>query len=265
MFMTGLVSGNRAETPEVTTSVERDGVAFIEVSRPPHNYFDAALIGALADALDSADQRADVRVVVLCSSGRTFSGGVDIASTTASNVDAMAIYREGARLFDTRKPLIAAIQGAAVGGGLGLALAADFRVAAPEARFCANFARLGLHHGFGLSVTLPAVVGQQVALDLLFTGRRVDGEEARQVGLCDRLVPTDKLRSGAQAFAVEIASSAPLAVRAIRKTLRGNLAERVRGAMNAERSAQARLHGTADATEGLHALVEHRPPRFTGS
>src|SRR6202035_3326912 len=88
-----------------------------------------------------------------------------------------SLYEEAVRLIAARTPIVAAVQGAAVGGGLGLALAADFRIASPSTRFIANFSRLGLHHGFGITVTLPAVVGQQHALDMLYTGRAVAGEE----------------------------------------------------------------------------------------
>src|SRR6185295_18257851 len=103
--------------------------------------------------------------------------------------------------FATRTPVVAAVQGAAIGGGLGLALWPDFRIAAPEARFSANFARLGFHHGFGLTVTLPRVVGQQRALELLYTGARIDGKRAHAIGLVDRLVPLAALRDASRGFA----------------------------------------------------------------
>ena len=143
-------------------------------------------------------------------------------------------------------------------------MAADFRVAAPEARFAANFARLGFHHGFSLSVTLPLVVGHQTALDLLYTGRRVDGEEAFAMGMCDRLVPLDRVRDEAHALALEIATSAPLAIRSIRVTMRGHLVEQARAAFERERSEQDRLRRTADWKEGVKATSERRPPEFTG-
>jgi 2-(1,2-epoxy-1,2-dihydrophenyl)acetyl-CoA isomerase len=157
---------------------------------------------------------------------------------------------------------VAAIQGGAIGGGLGLALAADFRVATPESRFAANFSLLGLHHGFGLSVTLPLVVGHQAATELLYTGQRIDGERAAGLGLCDRLVPIDELRSTATALAAEIAAAAPLAVRSIRDTLRGPLAEQVRAAVRRERAEQERLQRTSDFREGVKAARERRPARF---
>jgi len=154
------------------------------------------------------------------------------------------------------------VQGAAVGGGLGLACAADFRVASARARFCANFARLGLHHGFALTVTLPAIIGEQRALDLLCTGRRVGGEEAARIGLADRLAEPEGLRAAAQELAAEIAAAAPLAVRSIRETMRGTLADRARAAMERELAEQDRLRQTADFAEGIRASGQRRPPRF---
>jgi enoyl-CoA hydratase/carnithine racemase len=174
------------------------------------------------------------------------------------------LYREALRLFAAATPVVAAVQGAAVGGGLGLALSADFRVASPGSRFSANFARLGFHHGFGLSVTLPALAGQQTALDLLLTGRRVPGEEALALGLCDRLAEDDEVRPAAQALAAELARSAPLAVRSIRATLRAGLIERVQAALEREASEQDRLRDTADFREGVAASLERRTPRFEG-
>jgi 2-(1,2-epoxy-1,2-dihydrophenyl)acetyl-CoA isomerase len=175
---------------------------------------------------------------------------------------AKELYAAAARLFEMRTPVVAAVQGAAVGGGLGLACAADFRVASPRARFCANFARLGLHHGFALTVTLPAIIGEQRALDLLCTGRRVGGEEAARIGLADRLAEPEDLRAAAQELAAELAAGAPLAVRSIRETMRGTLAGRARAAMDRELAEQDRLRQTADFAEGISASAQRRPPRF---
>ena len=150
------------------------------------------------------------------------------------------------------------------GGGLGLACAADFRVASPQSRFSANFARIGLHHGFGLSATLPAIVGQQRATDLLYTGRRIGGEEAERIGLADRLAEPDDLRGAALAFAGELASAAPLAVRAIRATMRAGIADRVRAATDAELAEQRKLWPTEDFAEGVRAAAERRPGKFAG-
>lgn len=188
--------------------------------------------------------------------------GADFSASNSGYATA-DLYAATVRLFRTRKPIVAAIQGAAIGGGLGLSLAADFRVAAPEARLSANFARLGFHQGFGLSVTLPALVGQQMAARLLYTGRRVGGAEAVRIGLADELAPLDGLLDAATAFAVEIAGSAPLAVESIRATLRGDLADRIAATTDHEAAEQARLRATADFTEGAKAMAERREPRFT--
>src|SRR5690606_4453570 len=122
------------------------------------------------------------------------------------------------------KPIVVAVQGAAVGAGLGLALVGDFRVAAPEARFTANFVKLGFHPGFGLTHTLPLLIGQQRANLMFLTGRRIKPDEALAWGLVDQVCEAPVLLPTAQALAREIAENAPLAVVATKKTLRGDLA-----------------------------------------
>ena len=249
---------------DVSLATDDDGVATVEIHRPPHNYFDVALLRALAEAYAAVDARPECRAIVLCSEGRSFCAGADFRRSAPQTGGPTVLYAEAARLFASATPVVAAIHGAAIGGGLGLACAADFRVACPEARFAANFARLGFHHGFALSVTLPAIVGQQAALDLLYTGRRIGAEEAARIGLCDRLVEAAAVRDAAHALATEVAGSAPLAVRAIRATMRGDLAARVRDAMAHEAEQQERLRRTHDFAEGVRATAERRPPRFEG-
>jgi enoyl-CoA hydratase/carnithine racemase len=248
--------------------VEVDGsahVAIVEIRRGPNNFFDIEVLETVANELDSLAS-GDVRAVVLCSEGKHFCAGADFSGAAG------AVRREGAphlydvaiRLFEQPLPIVAAVQGAAIGGGLGLALAADFRVASPESRFAANFALLGFHHGFGLTVTLPLVVGHQAALDLLYTGRRIDGSAARELGLCDVLVESDEIRPRAVAYATEIAAAGPLATRAIRQTMRGPLVEQLRAAMAHERAEQDRLQTTDDFREGVSAVRERRPAQFFG-
>ena len=241
-------------------------VATVEIRRPPNNYFDLDVLTELADALDELAGEQTVRAVVLCSDGKHFCAGADFSGSSGAMVrpGRPHLYDIAIRLFEQPLPIVAAVQGAAIGGGLGLALAADLRVATPESRFAANFARLGFHQGFGLSVTLPLVVGHQAALDLLYTGRRIDGDAARALGLCDHLVPLDELRPRAHELAGEVAAAAPLATRSIRETLRGPLVEQVRAAMARERAEQERLQRTDDFREGIAATSERRDPRFTG-
>ncbi len=170
------------------------------------------------------------------------------------------------RLFEQPLPIVAAVQGAAIGGGLGLALAADFRVAAPDARFAANFARLGFHHGFGLSVTLPRVVGQQQRRSSCSTPAGASTATRRlRIGLADRLVAADELRAEARAISPPRSPrSAPLAVRSIRETMRGDLAGRRSRRWPRERAEQDRLQPTADFREGIAAVNERRPANFRG-
>jgi enoyl-CoA hydratase/carnithine racemase len=242
-------------------------IAILEIRRPPNNFFDTPLIQALADALDRLAEDGECRVAVLCSAGKHFCAGADFTGgqrQPSTQTQGVHLYDVAIRLFEQPLPLVAAVQGAAIGGGLGLALAADFRVACPEARFAANFARLGFHQGFGLSVTLPGAIGQQRALEMLYTGKRIDGEEAARIGLCDRLVPLAEVRSAAMALAGEIAASAPLAVRSIRATMRFPQASEVKVAMEREKTEQERLRATADWLEGVRASSERREPAFVG-
>lgn len=242
-------------------------VATVVIDRPPHNHVNAALIGALADTLEALDHDDACRAIVLATNGRVFCGGADLSGdkvlvTDSGEAETPILYRNAVRLFAARKPIVAAIQGSAVGAGLGLALVADFRVASPEARFSANFVSLGFHAGFGISHTLPRVIGQQKAALMLLTGRRVKAADALAWGLIDELVPADELRAAATALAGEIAAAAPLGVEATRATLRGELAEAVRRQTEHERAEQDRLMATADFREGIRAVAERRPGNF---
>ena len=256
-------------------AVTLDGhVMTIEIQRPPQNFFDHSLIGQIADAFGEADDNPDCRAIVLAAQGKHFcaganfgsgkdddSGSADFTEEGFRNTTGI-LYREAARLFANSKPVVGAIQGAAIGGGLGLALVPDFRVACPEARFAANFVKLGIHQGFGLSVTLPRVIGQQAANMMLLTGRRIGGEEAHTLGLVDVLTDQASLREEATRLAREIAENAPLAVKSVRATLRGDLAEAVATATEHELKEQQWLRATEDAQEGIRSVAERRPGNF---
>ena len=241
-------------------------VATVEIQRGPNNFFDLSVLIRLADTLDDL-ARQGARAVVLGSEGKNFCAGADFSGGTELGLRQSGtphLYDVAMRLFEQPLPVVAAVQGAAIGGGLGLALAADFRVASPESRFAANFVKLGFHQGFGITVTLPLAVGRQAALDLLYTGRRIDGTEAHRIGLCDHLVPSGQLRARAAALAAEIAEAAPLAVRSVRETMRAEAVRAVREAMARERKEQDRLRGTEDFREGVAAVRDRRPARFSG-
>jgi enoyl-CoA hydratase/carnithine racemase len=256
--------------------VDIDGamVATIELRRPPHNFFDIDLIRQIADACEVLDQDMGCRAIVLAAQGTAFcagaklGGGADVRDTLVRRSEGGQqtghLYIEAVRLFRTAKPMVGAIHGPAVGGGLGLALVPDLRVTCPEARFCANFTRLGFHPGFGLTHTLPALIGPSKAALMFYTSRRIPGDEAVRIGLADALVPREEVRAAAQRLAAEIAENAPLGVLETRATLRAGLAERVRAATEVELEKQTRLRQTADFKEGVEAVNQRRTPRFTG-
>jgi len=247
---------------DVTRRQHGEHVGVVCLHRPPNNYFDTGLIEEVATAYEELDRTGWCRAIVLASEGRHFCAGLDFAGNAGQDI--AALYRAAQRLFVAPLPVVAAIQGAAIGGGCGLALSADFRVATAQSRFSANFARLGFHHGFALTVTLPAAVGRQAAADLLLTGRRVGGEQALALGLCDRLVQEDDLLAQAISYAEELAAAGPLAVRSIRATLRRGLAQETRLAMEHECAEQTRLRDTVDFAEGVRAAAERRDPMFRG-
>jgi enoyl-CoA hydratase/carnithine racemase len=256
-------------------AVDKTGhVALVEIRRPPNNFFDIALIQEIAGALEALDEDVECRAVVLAAQGKAFCAGANFGDGSTLDKDGQRpselnreaavqhLYLEAVRLFRTKKPIVAAVHGAAVGGGLGLAMVADFRVACPEARFAANFTRLGFHPGFGLTVTLPAVIGQTNAAMMFYTSRRVTGEDAHKMGLADVLVPQDQVRRAAMDLAAEIATNSPLGLISTRATMRDGLADRVRAATERELKEQSRLRKTDDFKEGVKATAERRLPNF---
>jgi 2-(1,2-epoxy-1,2-dihydrophenyl)acetyl-CoA isomerase len=252
-------------------SVDHDGdVAVITLRRPPHNLLTEPVLRALADAVTGLG--AVARAAVVCSEGRSFCAGANFRSGDAPDPTEQggfeartgAFYEQAVRVFASPLPLVAAVQGAAIGAGFGLALACDLCVVGELGWFQANFVRLGIHPGFALSTTLPRAVGPGRAADLLLTGRRVDAVEAERIGIAQRLVPAGEELGAALEAATLIAAGAPLAVSATRTTLRHGLAEAARLAMAHELAEQASLAGTADAVEGVQAMLEGRHPRFQG-
>jgi enoyl-CoA hydratase/carnithine racemase len=253
--------------------VELDGhVGIVEIRRPPNNFMDVALLGNIATALEDLDRDPQCRAVVLAAQGKHFCAGGDLKARL--DVEARGEkfvparrhpYKEARRLMGTRKPIVAAVQGAAIGAGLGLAAFTDFRVTCKEARFAANFTAIGFHPGFGLTVLLPRLVGHQKARWLMLTGQRITGEEAHAIGLADRLVAQDQVRSEAIAMAHELSRAAPLSVQATRETLNLELVAAFRAATERESFEQNWLRETRDYKEGVEASTARREPNFTGS
>ncbi|MGY8679912.1 enoyl-CoA hydratase/isomerase family protein [Bradyrhizobium sp. UFLA05-153] len=259
--------------------VEKVGhVGTIEIRRPPLNFFDISLINQIADALDEFDRDIEIRASVLSAQGKAFCAGANFNDPARQEQEARAakgdpadslgpinhLYIQAVRIFRAKKPIVAAVQGAAIGGGLGLAVSADFRVTCPEARFSANFTKLGFHPGFGLTVTLPELIGKNNAELMFYTSRRVTGEEAYKWGLANELVPQDQVKPAAMKLASEIAECSPLGLLSTRATMRAGLADRVMAATNHELAEQSRLRATEDFKEGVRATEERRVANFKG-
>jgi enoyl-CoA hydratase/carnithine racemase len=263
--------------------VEKHGhVGLIEIQRPPLNFFDISLINQIADALEEFDKDIEIRSSVLAAQGKAFCAGANFndparqaqeareaeASAKGDPADKLgsinSLYLHAVRIFRNKKPIVAAVHGAAIGGGLGLAVSADFRVTCPEARFAANFTKLGFHPGFGLTATLPELVGKNNAELIFYTSRRVTGEDATKMGLANVCVPQDQVRAEAMKLAGEIAECSPLGLLSTRATMRAGLADRVLAATNHELAEQTRLRTTEDFKEGIKATAERRVANFKG-
>jgi enoyl-CoA hydratase/carnithine racemase len=259
--------------------VEKVGhVGTIEIRRPPLNFFDISLINQIADALDEFDRDIEIRASVLSAQGKAFCAGANFGDPARQEQEARAakgdpadslgpinhLYIQAVRIFRAKKPIVAAVHGAAIGGGLGLAVSADFRVTCPEARFSANFTKLGFHPGFGLTVTLPELIGKNNAELMFYTSRRVSGEDAYKWGLANELVPQDQVKPAALRLASEIAECSPLGLLSTRATMRASLADRVMAATNHELEEQTKLRATEDFREGVKATEERRAANFRG-
>lgn len=220
-----------------------------------------------------------LRAVVISGSGRAFSAGGDLemlerqaeAGAAAPGKawrgirDEMSgFYRLFLSVRDLPCPSIAAIQGAAVGAGLCVALGCDLRYVAADAQLGLNFAKLGVHPGMAATWTLPRLVGSAQAAELLYTGRLIDGAEAHRIGLANRVLPSAEVLAAAQQTAREVAGNAPIAVRAIKRALQRSEAASLEDQLQFEASEQARTFETGDAREGIAAIRERRPPRFGG-
>ena len=251
------------------TSAIQGHIGEIRFANPPLNFACPELLMQIADAIDAFDLNADVRCILLSSEGKSFCAGADLAGDESikggSGMASIArLYQQALRIFSRQKPMIAAIQGAAIGAGLGLALSADFRIAAPAARFSANFSRLGFHPGFALTQSLPRVIGPQRAAWMMLSSERIKPDDALAWGLVDRLSGQDTLLAEARAMCAQLAANAPLALLAVRKTLTAGFAETARAAMRHEHEQQSLLKPTADHAEGVASVFERRDAHFTG-
>lgn len=249
----------------------RNRVFTVTLNRPDNrNSMTPELLDAFAVAIAHAKADRDARCVLITGRGPCFSAGADFKAGVqrsehgTPSAASFAMYEPFLSVLDLEVPVVAALNGHAVGGGFGLALVCDIRVANRSARYGANFAKLGLHSGMGISHTLPRLVGPAVAAELLYTGHLVDGARAEALGLVNHAVESELVLEKAETIAREIAGAAPLAIRGMKAALRKGSANEIREAARTEAYAQAESLATEDAREGMAALLEKRTPDFKG-
>jgi len=250
------------ELSDVSLEMTSTHVGVLEIRRPPNNYFDTELIRSLVVGAQRLERDSQCRAIVICSQGKHFCAGAQFSKGEPSQE---SIYSVALELFAIELPMVVAVQGSAIGGGMGLALVGDFRIGGPRTNFRPNFARLGINHGFGMTVTLPSVVGDHRALQILEMAHPIDAAHALTLGLLDAVVPEDELRNKALEYASDLASCAPKAVRAIRNLMRHGRLEELRKAIQAEGANQLTLLQSNDFREGTSAASERRDPLFTNT
>lgn len=249
-----------------------DRIGLITLNRPDQrNAMTPELLDAFSEAIGEALADREIRCLVITGKGRCFSAGADLRSSLQrsdlgkpSKEASFAMYEPFLRVLDLEVPVIAAMNGHTVGGGFGLTLLADIRVANVDAKYGVNFARLGIHSGLGISYVLPRLVGLAHASELLFTGKLIRGAEALQIGLVTHAVPPDEVLPHAMGLALAIAGSAPMAVQQMKGSIRRGLGWEIREAALEEAGLQAASLDTEDASEGIAAILQKREPEFTG-
>lgn len=254
----------------------RDNICQLTLNRPENrNSIDDEIPAALAQRLEELKKVKGLRCVILTGSGDCFCGGGDFRSnlfehlfddTSLLGNEAVLkkIYGPVIGLLDVEVPVIAAMNGHAIGGGLGVALLCDLRVASKTAKYGTNFVRLGCTSGLAISYMLPRIIGLPAAMELLLTGRLMSGAQIERLGLANYVVDTDKVLDKAWSLAREIAEAAPIAVRLMKKAVYRGIASEPLAALEFEAHNMSRTLETEDWKEGIRALLEKRRPAFTG-
>jgi Enoyl-CoA hydratase/carnithine racemase len=252
------------------TLVAADGIATLTVNRPDKlNALNAATINDLGAAIDEVRQRDDIRGLILTGAGRAFVAGADISELAAETaVSARELALKGQRIFGrfetSPKPVIAAVNGFALGGGCELALACHIRIASEQAKFGQPEVKLGILPGYGGTQRLARLVGKGRALQLLMTGETIDAAEAYRIGLVNRVVPADALLHSATELLRQILANGPLAVAACIEAVGLGLDIPLDGGLAMEAAHFGLLAATSDMREGTTAFLEKRPAEFKG-
>ncbi len=252
---------------------KEENIGIITLNRPKQRNPLTTRMGAeLRELVTAVKGDRSIRAVILTGAGKSFSAGGDLRmlerSRCASGYDNKNYYRDFYPLFlsimELEVPVIAAINGHAIGAGLCLALACDIRYAAEDAVLGLNFTRLGIHPGMGATWFLPRIVGMQRAAELLYTGRNISGTEAGEMNLVAGVFKGEELMEKVMDRAEDIASSAPIAVQMVKKALRQSMDNSLDAQLEFESFCQGMTLGTGDFREGIKSIKEKKPPRFTG-
>ncbi|MCR2824098.1 enoyl-CoA hydratase/isomerase family protein [Microbacterium sp. zg.Y909] len=235
------------------------GVGVIEIRRGAETYLTVHVLRALLRELAALDADPDCGAVVVRSEGKHFCAGRDWRVARDPADTAAAIYETAPGFLALTKPWIAELTGGSIGVGMGLALCADYRVAADSAYLWPKFVAIGIHHGFGLTATLPWLVGNQRATEMLSLGRRISMPEASATGLVDRVVPATDVRGAAEDFAAELAGQPRAALQAIKRTMRAGLRESFVQAIRHEQAVQRSLYESADFQRETGGGYRYRP------
>jgi enoyl-CoA hydratase/carnithine racemase len=248
---------------------QANGVAVLRIDRPPLNALSSALLDEIASAAHDLGEDSSVKAVVVLGGAKAFAAGADISEFGGSE-EARAISQRFRAAFDAiadiPRPVIAAINGVALGGGLELALACDLRMAADNARVGQPETLLGVIPGAGATQRLPRLIGPSRAKELIWSGRQVKADEALSIGLVDRLVPASELEDAALAWAGSFASGAVVAMGVAKIVIDGGLAARLDEGLTLETEAFADVFGTEDAATGVRSFLEQGPgkAKFVG-
>lgn len=252
----------------------RGQIGVITLNRPDNrNSMTSDVLDAFAVASKKAAADTNLRAVIVTGTGKCFSAGADFKSqiqredqgaNLAPHEKSFAMYEPFLSLLEITVPVIGALNGHAIGGGFGLSLVCDIRIAATEAKYGANFARLGIAPGMAISYVLPRVVGVSRAAQMLFGGELFEGKDAVALGYANQAVGGGEVFAVAMQLAERIASNAPLAVRFTKELLYAGMEWDPRSHAKREAVRQAETVATEDAKEGIQALLEKRDPKFTG-
>jgi 2-(1,2-epoxy-1,2-dihydrophenyl)acetyl-CoA isomerase len=263
-----------AQAGPVLLETKHDGIATLVMNRPDRlNALNTKLVSTLNDVLSRLAKDESIRVVVLTGAGRAFCAGGDLAVIAEGRASGEAkelelLLHSGMQAVLMMRmmpqPVIAAVNGAAAGAGMNIALAADMRIAAEEAMFGQNFAKVGLFPDFGGTYFLPQLVGPAKAAELFYTGDMIDAKTALRLGIVNHVVPAAQLEAEVKTLAQKIAQGPPLAIRAVKKTLFGGENEKLGRALAHEVEEQTRCYLSEDCSEGIQAFFEKRPPQFRG-